>query len=182
MSRIGKKPIEIPSGVKIKVGEDNTVFVEGPKGKMSHRVADVIKVLVQDKIIVLERSSEEKTVRALHGLNRSLVANMVEGVSKQFEKSLLIHGVGYRAKKTGDKVTLAIGFSHNVDIEPLPGTELDVEGTNKIIVRGIDKSVVGQMAANIRDIRPPEPYKQKGIRYEGEKLKKKMGKAGKVGK
>jgi len=182
VSRIGKKPIDMPSGIKVKVGEDNTVFVEGPKGKLSYKVAEDIKVLVKDKSIVLERSSEENKIRALHGLSRSMVANMVEGVSKQFEKALLIKGVGYRVKKSGSKLIIAIGYSHNVEVEPLPGTELDVDGTTRILVRGIDKCVVGQMAANIRAIRPPEPYKQKGIMYEGERLKKKVGKAGKVGK
>lgn len=182
MSRIGKKQIDMPSGVKIKIEKDNTVLVEGPKGKLSYKVPDSINVVVKDQKITLERSSDEKTVRALHGLSRSLLANMVEGVTKYFEKALLIKGVGYRVKKTGNNLQLSIGFSHPVDVEPLPGTELDIDGPTRILVRGIDKTLVGQMAANIRAIRPPEPYKQKGIMYEGERLKKKAGKAGKVGK
>lgn len=182
MSRIGKKHIDMPAGVKIKIEKDNTVQVEGPKGKLSYKVHDCIKVVIKDQKITLERSSEDKNVRALHGLSRSLLANMIEGVTSSFEKALLIKGVGYRVKKAGNNLQLSIGFSHPVDIEPLPGTELDIDGPTRILVRGIDKTIVGQMAANIRAIRPPEPYKQKGIMYEGERLKKKAGKAGKVGK
>ena len=182
MSRIGKKPIDLPAGVKVKVEKDNTVLVEGPKGKLSYKVPDSIKIILEEKSILLERSSDVNTIRSLHGLSRSLLANIVEGVTKSFEKALLINGVGYRVKKNGKNLTLSIGYSHPVEIEPLPGTELDVDGPTRILVRGIDKQIVGQMAANIRAIRPPDPYKQKGVMYEGERLKKKAGKAGKVGK
>jgi large subunit ribosomal protein L6 len=182
VSRIGKKPVEIPDAVKIKFQEDNTVLIEGPKGKLSHKVPESIKIAIEDKTLSVICSSEEKNIRALHGLTRSLLANMVEGVTKGFEKILVIKGVGYRARKSGNKILLSIGYSHTVEILPVPGIELDIEGTDKMIVRGIDKVLVGQMAANIKSIRPPDPYKQKGIMYQGERLKKKMGKAGKVGK
>jgi len=182
VSRIGKKPIDVPSGVKVKIEKDNTVLMEGPKGKLSYQVPDSIKVTFKDNSIYLERSSDVNKIRSLHGLSRSLIANMLVGVTSSFEKALLIKGIGYRVKKEGKNLIISIGYSHTVEVEPLPGTELDVDGPTRIIVRGIDRQKVGQMAANIRAIRPPDPYKQKGIMYEGERLKKKAGKAGKVGK
>jgi len=182
VSRIGKAPIAMPEEVRVTLKEDNTVVIEGPKGKLSHKVPENIGVLIENKSILVQRASEEKNIRALHGLTRRLLSNMVEGVTLGFQKTLLIKGVGYRVRKSGTKLLLSIGYSHTVEINPLPGIELDVDGTTTIIVRGIDKVVVGQMAANIKNIRPPDPYKQKGIMYDGERLKKKMGKAGKVGK
>jgi len=182
VSRIGKKPVEIPKGVKITLDKSNNILIEGPKGKLSHKIPETVNVTLEDKSLNVSCASEDKNTRALHGLTRSLVFNMVEGVTNGFQKTLVLKGVGYRARKSGNKILLSIGYSHTVEINPMPGIELDVEGTDKMIVRGIDKVVVGQMAANMKSIRPPDPYKQKGIMYEGERLKKKMGKAGKVGK
>lgn len=180
MSRIGKKPIEIPNGVEVKV-EGSKVTVKGPKGTISREVKNGIEVKQSDGKVVVERSGETKEVRALHGLYRALIANMVAGVSSAFTKDLEIIGVGYKAAKKGKNLVLNVGYSHPVEIAPPEGIEIQVEGQTKIKVVGVDKEAVGQVAANIREVRPPEPYKGKGIRYFGEVVRKKAGKVAKVG-
>lgn len=179
MSRIGKMPISIPAGVTVTIA-DSTVTVKGPKGELSRSVIpDMILKLEGDSLSV-ERPSDSKEHRAYHGLTRTLLANMVEGVSKGFEKSLDIVGVGFRAEKSGSNLTLRMGFSHPVEITPLSGISFELEGANRIKVLGINKEDVGEMAAEIRDVRPPDAYKGKGIRYTGEVVRLKPGKAGKV--
>jgi len=179
MSRIGKMPITVPSGVKVNI-DGNTVTVSGPKGELSRSLPDEMLIKMEGDTIEVSRPSDNKKHRAYHGLTRSLLANMVEGVSKGFEKTLEIVGVGYRAEKTGDNLTIRIGYSHPVEVIPLPGTTLDVEGNNRIKVTGANKEMVGEMAAKIRAIRRPDHYKGKGIRYAGEVVHLKPGKAGKV--
>ena len=179
MSRIGKMPITIPSGVKVNI-DGNTVTVSGPKGELSRSLPEEININMEGDIIEVTRPSDSTRHRSFHGLTRSLVANMVEGVSKGFEKTLEIVGVGYRAEKIGNNLTLRIGYSHTVEVIPLPGTELNVEGNNRIKVSGANKEMVGEMAANIRAIRRPDSYKGKGIRYAGEVVHLKPGKAGKA--
>jgi large subunit ribosomal protein L6 len=179
MSRIGKMPITVPSGVKVNI-EGNKVMVTGPKGELCRTLPAMIDINMSGDIIEVTRPSDSKEHRSYHGLTRSLLANMVEGVSKGFEKTLEIVGVGYRAEKAGNNLNLRIGYSHPVEIVPLPGTALDVEGNNRIKVTGANKEIVGEMAANIRAIRPPDSYKGKGIRYAGEVVHLKPGKAGKV--
>jgi large subunit ribosomal protein L6 len=181
MSRIGKLPVAIPNGVNVNV-EDSSVSVKGPKGELRQRLLSHVKVQVQDGKVIVERNGDAKEQRAAHGLTRTLVNNMIEGVSKGFRKSLEIQGVGYRAAKSGEKLNLTLGYSHPVTYEAPKGITLSVEGTNKIHVEGIDKQQVGQVAAEIRELRPPEPYKGKGVRYSGEVVRKKLGKAGKAGK
>lgn len=178
MSRIGKKPINIPEGVEITVS-DNLVTVKGPKGQLNKIIPKDISIDIKDNVLTVTRPSDSSPHRALHGLSRSLINNMVEGVTKGFEKTLELVGVGYRATKQGNNVNIAIGYSHPVVIEPGEGIELDVPAPNKIIVKGIDKEAVGLLAANIRDVRRPEPYKGKGIKYLDEKIRRKVGKAGK---
>jgi large subunit ribosomal protein L6 len=182
MSRIGKLPVAIPEKVSVEVGADSIVRVKGPKGELEQRILPVVTVTVDGSDVVVARTGEAKEHRSAHGLTRTLVANMVEGVSKGFRKSLEIQGVGYRAAKAGDSLNLTLGYSHPVSYPAPAGISFAVEGTNKIHVDGIDKQRVGQVAAEIRDLRPPEPYKGKGIRYEGEVVRKKLGKAGKAGK
>ena len=179
MSRIGKQPIEIPSGVTVEVAGD-TVNVKGPGGALSQRVDPDMKVTVADGEVRVERPSDEREHRALHGLTRSLIANMVEGVTKGYEKRLEIQGVGYRAVLKGKDIELQVGFSHPVDFPAPEGIEFEVPAPNRITVKGIDKQLVGETAARIRRIRKPEPYKGKGIRYEGEYVRKKAGKAAKT--
>lgn len=182
MSRIGKMPIPIPTGVKVNIQGD-TITVNGPKGELSRKIPTDMRVNLDNDVLTVSRPSDSTKHRSYHGLTRTLVANMVEGVSKGFTKNLDIVGVGYRAEKTGEKLTLRMGYSHPVEVTPLPGTSLSVEGNNKITVSGIDKEVVGEMAAEIRAIRRPDSYKGKGIRYAGEIVRLKPGKAGKaVGK
>ena len=178
MSRIGKKPIEIPAGVTI-TNNNNTVTVKGPKGELTRSFNADIEIKVEENIITVSRPSDVKEHRALHGTTRALLANMVEGVSKGFEKTLELIGVGYRAQIQGKKLILSVGYSHPVEMEPEEGIEVEVPANTKIIVRGTDKERVGALAANIRDVRPPEPYKGKGIRYEGEFVRRKEGKTGK---
>jgi large subunit ribosomal protein L6 len=178
MSRIGKKPIEIPSGVTVTV-ENNTVTVKGPKGQLSRAFNPDMDIKVEDNVITITRPSDAKEHRALHGTTRAIIANMVEGVSKGFERSLELIGVGYRAQKQGKKLVLNVGYSHPVEIEPEEGIEIEVPSNTKVVVKGIDKERVGALAANIRQVRPPEPYKGKGIRYEGEYVRRKEGKTGK---
>jgi large subunit ribosomal protein L6 len=179
MSRIGKLPIVIPQGVKVDI-QGQTVSVQGPKGKLTLNVNPLLSVKQVDGKVVVERQQDEKKVKALHGLTRTLIANMVKGVSQGYSKALLIVGMGYRAAKQGNNITINIGFSHPVVVKPVPGVELSVEGTNKIVVSGADKQLVGQVAANLRAIRPPDSYKGKGILYDGERPKLKLGKAGKA--
>ncbi|NHN35154.1 50S ribosomal protein L6 [Paenibacillus agricola] len=178
MSRIGRKPITIPSGVNITL--DNTfITVKGPKGTLSRELHKDMKLVVGEAEISVERPSDNKLHRSLHGTTRSVVANMVSGVTEGFAKNLELVGVGYRANKTGDKLVLNVGYSHPVEIEPESGIEFDVPTNTKITVKGIDKELVGATAAKIRSVREPEPYKGKGIKYEGERILRKEGKAGK---
>ncbi len=179
MSRIGRMPIAVPSGVTVNI-EGNRVTVSGPKGELSRSLPSDMGINLENNILSVSRPSDGREHRSLHGLTRSLLANMVEGVDKGFEKTLEIVGVGYRAEKTGDNLVFRIGYSHTVEVTPLPGISLDVEGANRIRVTGINKEVVGEMAAEIRAIRPPDAYKGKGIRYAGEIVRLKPGKAGKV--
>ncbi len=179
MSRIGRMPIAIPSGVTVAIKE-NQVKVTGPKGELSRVINPEISVTEEDNKLVLTRPSDNPEHRSQHGLTRSLINNMVTGVSNGFAKQLDIVGVGYRAEKAGEKLVLRVGFSHLVEMEPLPGITFSVEGNNRITVTGIDKETVGEMAARIRRIRPPDAYKGKGVRYAGERVHLKPGKAGKV--
>ncbi|GIN92809.1 50S ribosomal protein L6 [Siminovitchia terrae] len=178
MSRIGNKPIEIPSGVTV-TKEANKVTVKGPKGELSNTFNSDINISIEDNVINVTRPSDAKEHRSMHGTTRSLVANMVEGVSKGFEKSLELVGVGYRAQKQGKKLVLNVGYSHPVEFEPEDGIEIDVPSNTKVIVKGFNKERVGALASDIRAVRPPEPYKGKGIRYEGEYVRRKEGKTGK---
>lgn len=178
MSRIGRKPIAVPSGVDVTL--DNTVItVKGPKGTLTRELHKDMKVTVENNEITVVRPSDNKLHRSLHGTTRSVVNNMVSGVTEGFSKSLELVGVGYRASKSGDKIVLNVGYSHPVEITPEAGIEFDVPANTKIIVRGIDKERVGAYAAKIRSVREPEPYKGKGIKYEGERIIRKEGKAGK---
>ena len=179
MSRIGKLPIPIPTGVTVDIS-GGSVTVKGPKGQLSRSVPAEMRVAMEGSNLVVTRPSDSNKHRAYHGLTRSLLANMVQGVSKGFEKTLDIVGVGYRAEKTGDKLMLRLGLSHQVEVKPMPGITLGVEGNNKIKVSGINKEDVGQMAAKIRALRVPDHFKGKGIRYTGERVRIKPGKAGKV--
>ncbi len=179
MSRVGLAPIAVPPGVVVSIKQDE-VTVTGPKGELRRRFHPDMAVRLDDSTLTVSRPSDNRLHRSLHGLTRSLLANMVEGVNNGFEKRLDIVGVGYRAEQTGDKLVIRVGFSHLVEIAPLPGVSLNVEGTTRIKVTGIDKEVVGEMAAQIRAIRPPDVYKGKGIRYVGEVVRRKAGKAGKA--
>ena len=172
-------PITVPPGVAVSV-ESGEVTVKGPKGELSRHLNPDMSITLQDNSLVVSPPSDSRVHRSQHGLTRSLLANMVEGVASGFEKTLEIVGVGYRAEKVEDKLVLRIGFSHSVEVSPLPGISLAVEGANRIKVTGIDKEVVGEMAAKIRAIRPPDAYKGKGIRYTGESVHLKAGKAGKA--
>lgn len=178
MSRIGKKPIEIPAGVTVTINGSD-VTVKGPKGELSRSFNADLTITQEENVLTVTRPSDEKTHRALHGTTRAVLANMVEGVSKGFEKSLELIGVGYRAQKQGSKLVLNVGYSHPVEFEVEQGLEVEVPSNTKIIVKGISKERVGALAADIRDVRPPEPYKGKGIRYEGEYVRRKEGKTGK---
>ncbi|MGB8265034.1 MAG: 50S ribosomal protein L6 [Candidatus Velthaea sp.] len=181
MSRIGKLPVAVPSGVNIDVATD-LVTVKGPKGELKQPILSNVTVKLDGGQLVVTRNSDDKPGRSAHGLTRTLIANMVEGVSKGFRKSLELQGVGYRVAKAGNNLNLSLGYSHPVVYAAPAGISFTVEGTNKIHVDGIDKQQVGQVAAEIRDLRPPEPYKGKGIRYDREVVRKKMGKAGKASK
>jgi large subunit ribosomal protein L6 len=175
MSRIGRQPIEVPSGVTVQV-DPGRVTVHGPKGELRQVVPQRIAIEQSDGVINVTRPTDRGPDRALHGLTRTLVANMVEGVTKGFEKRLEIQGVGYRAAMQGSNLELQVGYSHPVRITPRQGIEFEVPVPTQVVVRGIDKQVVGQTAAEIRKVRPPEPYKGKGIRYEGEQVRRKVGK------
>jgi large subunit ribosomal protein L6 len=171
-------PVTIPDGVEVNVGKDNTVAVKGPKGELQEKIASKIKVEIKEGVIHVTRGNDEKESRSLHGLSRSLINNMVVGVSDGFEKRLEINGVGYKAEKQGDKLTLSLGYSHPVELKDPEGITTEAPSATEIIVKGIDKSLVGNYAAIIRGWRPPEPYKGKGIRYRGEHVRRKEGKAG----
>ena len=178
MSRIGRQPITVPAGVDV-VLDGTHVAVKGPRGSLERDLHADMHVVQEDGVIRVERPSDERLHRSLHGLTRTLVANMIEGVTNGYEKRLEIVGVGYRAALKGSDLELALGFSHSVEFPPPEGIEFEVPAPNRITIRGIDKQLVGQVAANIRKIRKPEPYKGKGIRYEGEHVRKKAGKAAK---
>ncbi len=177
MSRIGRKPIEIPDKVQVTV-TGGLVQVKGPKGELKRELLPKIRVEQEGNVLRVIREGEDKRTRAFHGLMRQLIANMVTGVTQGFQKVLVIEGLGYRAEMKGKKLVMSLGFSHPVEYEAPEGITLKVEGTNKIIVEGIDKELVGQVAAIIRRFRPPEPYKGKGIRYIDEQVRRKAGKAG----
>ena len=179
MSRIGKQPIPIPSGVDVKI-DGPSVTVKGQNGELHRDIHPDMRVVLDSGELIVTRSSDRPNHRALHGLTRSLLANMVIGVETGFKKTLEMHGVGYRVQQMGKNIQLAVGFSHTVDVEAPNGITFEVEGNDKIIISGRDKEQVGQIAAEIRGIRPPEPYKGKGIRYEGEHVRRKAGKAGKT--
>lgn len=179
MSRIGKKPIEVPENVTVTIAEGNFVTVKGPKGELTNTFNTDIKIEQENNVITLIRPSESKEHRSIHGTTRSLINNMVVGVSEGFERKLELVGVGYRASLQGSKLVLNIGFSHPVEFTPEEGIEVEVPANTKITVRGINKERVGALASNIRKVRPPEPYKGKGIRYEGEVVRRKEGKTGK---
>ena len=181
MSRIGKMPITVPAGVTVTI-EDNFVTVKGPKGELSRQINKNMKLTLDNGVLTVERPSDEKEDRALHGLSRTLINNMVVGVTQGFSKTLEINGVGYRAAKQGNNINFTLGFSHPVIKEPPAGITFEVPTPTTIVVSGPDKEVVGAVAAEIRTLRPPEPYKGKGIRYQGEYVRRKIGKAGAKGK
>ncbi len=186
MSRIGRQPVPIPEKVQVTVQEDNTVTVKGPAGQLRQQLHPDMTIKAEEGQIVVERPSDQKQHRALHGLTRSLLANMVQGVAEGFEKRLQMQGVGYRAEMDGNKLRLRVGFSHDVVVEAPEGLEITVEGNNAMIVRGADKQAVGQLAANIRAVRPVGPYWAKGtrwagIKYDDEQLRRKPGKQAKIG-
>jgi large subunit ribosomal protein L6 len=180
LSRVGKAPVPVPAGVDVDV-RGARISVKGPRGELERGLPEGITVALDDAELRVHRASEEREVRALHGLARSLIANMVLGVTEGFQKSLEIHGVGYRAQKRGSDLELQVGFSHPVVKAAPPGIEFDVPTPTRVVVRGIDKELVGQTAAEVRAVRRPEPYKAKGIRYEGERIRRKAGKAAKAG-
>lgn len=181
MSRIGRTPIAIPAGVTLKI-DGNVVMVKGPKGELTRTIHKDMILELENNTLLVKRPSDEKEHRSLHGLTRTLIANMVTGVTTGFSKTLEIAGVGYRAAKSGTKLALTLGFSHPLEVEPPKGLSIDVPAPNRIVVSGTDKEAVGALAAKIRGYREPEPYKGKGIKYEGEVIRRKVGKAGGKGK
>lgn len=178
MSRIGKKPVPIPKNVKIKIESGNMITVSGPKGQLTKKVPECLEIKIESGLATVLRPSEKKEHRSLHGLGRTLLANMVEGVTEGYAKNLELVGVGYRAAKQGSDLILNVGYSQPVHFVPQEGVNIEVPAPNKISVTGIDKEAVGDTAARIRRVRPPEPYKGKGIRYENEYVRRKVGKAG----
>ena len=178
MSRIGRMPISVPAGVEVK-NENNLITVKGSKGEISKQFSKELGIEIADGVITVTRPSESKNHKSLHGLTRTLIANMIEGVTNGFSKTLEIEGVGYRAAKQGKDLVMNLGYSHQVTMPEKDGITIDVPRANKIVINGIDKQAVGQFAAEVREKRPPEPYKGKGIRYEGERIIRKEGKAGK---
>ena len=178
MSRIGKKPVVIPAGVTVNVAEGNVVTVKGPNGELKDTFNSRVTVKVEGAAVIVERSSDDKFDRSLHGLTRSLIQNMVDGVTKGFEKTLEINGVGYRAALAGNVLTLNVGFSHQVDMTIPEGLKVEVPAQTKIVIKGADKQLVGAFAANVRAVRKPEPYKGKGIKYSDEVVRRKEGKTG----
>ena len=179
MSRIGRLPITVPAGVTVEISENNKVTVKGPKGTLERELPAEMEIKLDCDTIVVTRPSDLKRMKSLHGLTRTLINNMVVGVTNGYEKVLEVNGVGYRAAKSGNKLTLSLGYSHPVEMIDPEGVETTVEGQNKIVVKGIDKEKVGQYAAEIRDKRRPEPYKGKGIKYSDEVIRRKVGKTGK---
>lgn len=182
MSRIGRMPIEIPSGVDVTIGEGNAITVKGPKGTLSQQLHPDMVITKEGTTLTVTRPSEQKIHKSLHGLTRTLIANMVTGVTEGFKKELEINGTGYRAAKQGNKLVMNLGYSHQVEMEEVPGITVDVPNPNQIIISGPDKQLVGAFAANVREKRPPEPYKGKGIKYVTERIIRKEGKAGKAKK
>jgi len=178
MSRIGRMPITVPAGVTVTVDAGNVVNVKGPKGELTKTMHPDMIINVEGNVVTVSRPSEEKLHKSLHGLTRTLINNMIVGVNEGYKKELEVQGVGYRAAKEGNKLNLTIGFSHPVLVEEIPGITIEVPAPNKIVISGIDKQVVGQFAAEVREKRPPEPYKGKGIRYAGEVVRRKEGKTG----
>ena len=178
MSRIGKKPVAIPAGVTVDVAEGNVVTVKGPKGTLTRTFHPDMILKVDGAVLTVERPDDEHLHKSLHGLTRTLIANMVEGVEKGFAKELEVNGVGYRAEKKGNQLVMRLGYSHEVIVDEIPGITIEVPAPNKIIVRGTDKQAVGQFAAEVRGKRPPEPYKGKGIKYTTEVIRRKVGKTG----
>ena len=178
MSRIGKLPISVPAGVEVKI-DDNIVSVKGPKGSLTHAVAAPIQVALEEGTIVVTRPDDERTSRSLHGLTRTLISNLVTGVTAGYTKGLEIVGTGYRVTAKGSDIEFALGYSHPILVQPPQGITFTVEGNTKVTVSGIDKQAVGEVAANIRKLRKPEPYKGKGVRYAGEVVRRKAGKSGK---
>ena len=178
MSRIGKKPVAIPAGVTVTIGDNNVVTVKGPKGELTREFHPDMILKLDGAVLTVERPSEEHMHKSLHGLTRTLISNMVEGVSKGFSKELEVNGVGYRVEKKGTQRVMRLGFSHEVIMDEIPGISIEVPGPNKIIINGTDKQVVGQFAAEVRGKRPPEPYKGKGIKYTTEVIRRKVGKTG----
>ena len=178
MSRIGRLPIPIPSGVEVKI-DGSAVAVKGPKGELALTVANPIAVSIEDGQVLVSRPDDERESRSLHGLTRTLIANQITGVTEGYTKSLEVVGTGYRVQSRGSSVEFALGFSHSITVEPPTGISFAVEGNNKLTVSGIDKQAVGEVAANIRKLRKPEPYKGKGVRYAGEVVRRKAGKSGK---
>ena len=179
MSRIGRHPIAIPAGVTVEIAENNVVTVKGPKGTLEKALPTEMEIKQEGEEIVVTRPNDLKKMKSLHGLTRSLIANMITGVSEGYEKKLEINGVGYRAQKQGKKLILSLGYSHPVEMEDPEGLESVLDGQNKITIKGIDKQKVGQYAAEIREKRKPEPYKGKGIKYADEVIRRKVGKTGK---
>ena len=178
MSRIGKKPIVVPAGVTVEIAAGNNVTVKGPKGSLNYTFhADMI-IKQEGNVVTVERPDEEHLHKSLHGLTRTLLSNMIEGVEKGYSKTLEINGTGYRAEKKGNQLVMRLGFSHEVFVDEIPGITIEVPGPNQVIIHGIDKQVVGQFAAEVRGKRPPEPYKGKGIKYTTEVIRRKVGKTG----
>ncbi len=182
MSRIGLKPIPVPSAVQIEIAEGNLVTVKGPKGQLQRQLPQAMRLEREGETVVVKRPSEAREHKALHGLTRTLLSNMVIGVTDGFRKELEINGVGYRAAKDGNTLVLNVGYSHPVRLDPPEGISYTVEGTNRVTVNGINKEVVGEDAARIRRVRKPEPYKGKGIKYTAERIRRKAGKTGKAGR
>lgn len=178
MSRVGRMPVKVPAGVEVSI-DGNLIRVKGPKGELTRELHKDMSIDLEDGQILVRRPTDDRQHRALHGLTRSLVANMVTGVTQGYSRTLELVGTGFRAAKAGKVLTLTIGYSHPVEVEPPGGIEIDVPNPTTVIIRGSDKEQVGQLAANIRDIRPPEPYLGKGIRYAGERVRRKVGKTGK---
>ena len=178
MSRIGRMPIELPAGVEVQIGDNNVVTVKGPKGALTQQLHPAMSINQEGNVIHVTRPNDLKENRALHGLTRSLLHNMVVGVTEGYKKELDVNGVGYRVAKEGNKLVMNLGFSHQVTMEEIPGITIEVPGPNKIIIHGCDKQQVGQFAAEVREKRPPEPYKGKGIKYTDEVIRRKAGKTG----
>ena len=178
MSRIGRAPIAIPAGVEVKIEAENVVTVKGPKGTLTQKFNPNMAIAIEDGVLHVTRPNDAKENRSLHGLTRTLIHNMVVGVTEGYKKELDVNGVGYRVAKEGNKLVMNLGFSHQVTVEEVPGITIEVPGPNKIIIHGCDKQQVGQFAAEVREKRPPEPYKGKGIKYTDEVIRRKAGKTG----